>query len=287
VIKAILILIDGCRGDALEQASTPTIDEMIDSGAHTFQAHTVTPSFTLPVHFSIFTSLSPLDHGVLTNTGRPDPSPSAHSIIDVVKYHKKTTAAFYSWEHLRNLSVPGSLDYAFYINTAQRENGDLEIAEVAADILKAAQPDFCFVYLEWTDIAGHAYGWMSKQYMDAIERADRALGLIMKKLESSDLLGAYNIIVLSDHGGIGTHHEKEVPEVMSVPWIAVGPSIKQGYTIEEEISVLDTAPTLAGLLGLYSHHTWKGKKITEIFKEETPTIPFPRLYSAADQRNHV
>ncbi|MBC2712317.1 MAG: alkaline phosphatase family protein, partial [Desulfosarcina sp.] len=50
-MKTILVIIDGCRSDGLEQAKTPNIDHMIENGAHTMNARTVTPSITLPAHF--------------------------------------------------------------------------------------------------------------------------------------------------------------------------------------------------------------------------------------------
>ena len=115
-MKTILVIIDGCRSDGLELAKTPNIDHMIKNGAHTLNAQTVTPSITLPAHFSIFTSLPPIAHNVLTNTGSPNPSSTARSIIDVAKDFGKKTTAFYSWEYFRNLSVPGSLDYSHFIN---------------------------------------------------------------------------------------------------------------------------------------------------------------------------
>ncbi len=145
-MKTILMIIDGCRTDGLEQAITPNIDYMIKNGAHTLNASTVTPSITLPVHFSIFTSLKPIHHNVLTNTGYPTPSSEARSIIDVAKDFGKKTAAFYSWEHFRNLSSPGSLDHSHLIKSSSVENCDIKIAQAAADHLNSSCPDFCFVY---------------------------------------------------------------------------------------------------------------------------------------------
>ena len=72
---------------------------------------TVSPSLTLPAHFSIFTSLPPYSHGVMTNTAAPDMSGAAQSLFAHIKTLGGTTAAFYSWDHLRNLAFPGQVDY--------------------------------------------------------------------------------------------------------------------------------------------------------------------------------
>jgi len=264
--KTILVIIDGCRSDGLEQAKTPNIDYMIEDGAHTLNAQTVTPSVTLPVHFSIFTSLSPIAHNVLTNSGSPNLSSTARSIIDVAKDFGKKTAAFYSWEHFRNLLAPGSLDHLHFINSGSMENRDIEVAQAGAGCLNSYCPDFFFIYLEGTDIAGHKSGFMSVEYLDAIETADSALGIILNAVERATPSDSYSIILHSDHGGIDHHHTENTPEVMTVPWIAIGPGIKQKYIITNKVSIIDTAPTLAGLMNIPAHHTWQGQAMSEIFK---------------------
>jgi len=230
-MKTILVIIDGCRSDGSQQAATPNIDYMIENGSHTLNARTVNPSITLPVHFSIFTSLNPISHNVLTNTGSPSPSSGARSIIDVAKDFGKKTAAFYSWEHFRNLSSLGSLDHSHLINSSSVENCDIEMARDAADYLISSNPDFCFVYFEGTDLAGHEAGWTSNEYLDAIEMADTVLGIILEKLKREGLPDCYNIILHSDHGGVDRHHMENTQEVMTVPWSAFDPGVKSKHKI--------------------------------------------------------
>ena len=286
--KTILIIIDGCRSDALEQAKTPNIDYMIENGAHTLNARTVTPSITLPAHFSIFTSLPPIAHNVLTNTGSPSPSSTARSIIDVVKDFGKKTAAFYSWEYFRNLSMPGSLDYSQFINSGSVESRDIEVAQAAAGYLRSSSPDFCFVYFEGTDIAGHRSGFMSVPYLDAIETADTALGIILNELERANLSDSYSIILHSDHGGINNHHLENTPEVMTIPWVAVGSGVRQKHIITDKVNIIDTAPTLAGLMNIPVHHTWQGRAISEIFKpNDLEIMQFDFLPSELDKSSFI
>ena len=288
MMKIILVIIDGCRSDGLEQAKTPNIDHMIENGTHTLNARTVTPSITLPVHFSIFTSLPPMAHNVLTNTGSPNPSSTARSIIDVAKDFGKKTAAFYSWEYFRNLSAPGSLDHSYYINSGSAENLDLEVAQAAAGYLNSCWPDFCFIYLEGTDIAGHRSGFMSMEYLDAIETADTALGIILNELKRTNLSDCYNIILHSDHGGINHHHTENMPEVMTIPWIAVGPEVRQKHIISDKVNIVDTAPTIASLMDIPAHHTWQGRAVSEIFKTSIfETVQSAFLLSESDGRSFV
>ena len=51
--KAILILADGMRPDALEACGNPYAMELYARSAHTMQARTVMPSVTLPCHMSL------------------------------------------------------------------------------------------------------------------------------------------------------------------------------------------------------------------------------------------
>ncbi|MCP4109665.1 MAG: hypothetical protein GY749_29780 [Desulfobacteraceae bacterium] len=175
--KVILFIIDVCRTDALDIASTPYIDALTERGSHTFSATTVTPPLTLPIHFSIFTSLKPMSHGIITNVAQCCP-PVAWRIMDLAKYNGKTTAAFHSWDQLHNLWRPRSADYILCMNPGEDPEHDLNIAEAARSYISLNQPDFCFIYLERTDKIGHEHGFMSDAYISEIEKTDRAVGIV-------------------------------------------------------------------------------------------------------------
>jgi arylsulfatase A-like enzyme len=52
---------------------------------------------------------------------------------------------------------------------------------------------------------------------------------------------------------------------MTIPWLAVGPGIRAGHAIQSPVSLLDTAPTIARLLGLTASNQWEGRCVDEIF----------------------
>jgi arylsulfatase A-like enzyme len=52
---------------------------------------------------------------------------------------------------------------------------------------------------------------------------------------------------------------------MNIPWIAVGPTVKPGYTIQRAVSLIDTTPTLARMLGIAPHEEWEGTCVDELF----------------------
>lgn len=229
------------------------------------EALTVEPTITLPAHFSLFTSLAPQDHNVTTNSGSPQPSSTARSLMEVVKYNRLTTAASYSWELLRNLSPPYALDASFYLDTDEKAYGDADIMDAAIQMVKRQYPDFCFIYLEGVDQAGHAFGWMSEPYLAAVQKADQAIGMLLEALAENGLNEAYTIMVQSDHGGDGHHHLQPVENVIFIPWLVAGEGIRTGHRIQSPVSIIDTAPTVARLLGILPHYTWKGHAPDEIF----------------------
>ena len=271
-MRVTLVIIDGCRPDVLQEVQTPNIDELIRLGASTLEAQTVSPSITLPVHFSIFTSLKPIDHGVLTNTGRPDRYSHPFNIFCLAKSQGWNTAFFTNWEFLRELTPPGFLNCSVHLDNSTDPQGDLEVAEAASGYLAKRPDGLAFVYLGCLDQAGHDFGFESDDYRRRLETADQAFGLVLETLRVHETVP--NIILLSDHGGHGNHHSEARPENLTVPWIAAGAGVRRGWTLTSRVSVLDTAPTLAEFMGLPVHPLWLGRPVEEIWAEplECPSV---------------
>lgn len=261
--KVVLLIIDGCRCDAVQQAATPNIDYLINHGAYTLDAKTVRPSVTLPVHFSIFTSTSPDRHGVTSNECRFAHTP-ANGIMKLAKDCGKTTAAFYNWSGLRPLFSPNYIDYALFLRNSRQVGGDKEIAKAAADHIAFHAPDLCVVYLGGLDEVGHHAGFMSATYLHCLETADLAVGMILEAVSGHGPDSEYDLVLLSDHGGLGKTHDEDQPQNLTVPWMAAGPNIRQGLAIHSPVSILDTAPTVAHLLGITPPSTWQGRVIRDI-----------------------
>ena len=255
----LFVMIDGLRPDAIAACNCPTLKGLMARGASTLGASSVMPSITLPCHTSIFHSVPPTRHGVTTNDWQPMARPLP-GLMDLAKAAGKRCAAIYNWEPLRNLSQPLSLDYAWYRDLSYFEHGDDLTADAAIRDLVEVQPDFAFVYFGTVDTTGHRFGWMSAEYLRQVERVDRQLGRLLAALPEG-----YHVLVQADHGGHERNHGTEMAEDMTIPWIVVGPSIRQGYTIPSKVSLLDTAPTLARILGVNTHRDWEGKCVDEVF----------------------
>ncbi len=261
---AVIIVFDGCRPDGLAQAATPHVDSLWQRGAYTWAAQSVVPSYTLPTHTTMFRSVPPDRHGVLSNTFNPAAC-AYPSILDVAHAAGLHTAMFYSWGELRDLASPGSLEFSYLRAPRPDEDIDAHLASVAADYLVRERPDLTFLYLQQSDIAGHDAGWMSRPYLDAIEAMDRALGLLLARLESAGLREQITFLLLADHGGQGRTHDGSAPEDTLIPWIISGPAIRRGHALRQAVHLADTAATLAHALGLSAPATWEGRPVREAF----------------------
>jgi arylsulfatase A-like enzyme len=259
----VFVMIDGLRPDAVAAAQCPHLKGLIARGAATLSARSSFPPVTLPCHTSIFHSVPSTRHGIVSNDWLPMSRPLP-GLFELVKAAGLRSAAFYNWEQLRDVSRPGSLSYSYYCDTALDPEGDMVTVEQAIRALATGHYDFAFVYLGNVDIAGHAQGWMSEGYLAQAERADRALGALLAALPAD---GA--VLVQADHGGHDFMHGEDILEDMTIPWIVAGPGVRRGYTIRGAVSLLDTAPTLARLLGIAPHAEWEGRCIEEIFDPGT------------------
>ena len=258
-MPVVFILIDGLRPDAIAAERCPRLVALRDRGASTMRASSVMPSITLPCHTSIFHSVPPTRHGITTNDWQPMARPLP-GLFDLARAAGKRCAFVYNWEQLRDLGRPGSLELSVFRNSAYQPDGDQIVAEEAARALAGGGFDFAFVYLGTVDTAGHYYGWMSGGYLAQLANVDAALGHLLDSLPAETV-----VLLQSDHGGHERTHGTDLPEDMTIPWLAAGPGIRQGHTIHAPVSLLDTAPTLARLLGLAPHREWEGRCVEEIF----------------------
>jgi predicted AlkP superfamily pyrophosphatase or phosphodiesterase len=259
-MTVVFFLIDGLRPDAIDAARCARLRALRARAAATMRARSVMPSVTLPCHTSIFHSVPPARHGITSNLWNPMARPLP-GLFDLAHAAGKRTAFFYNWEELRDLGRPGSLDLAYFRNTSHQPDGDQLMADETARVFAAGLPDFTFVYFGTVDTAGHHYGWMTEGYLDQLAIVDAALGTVLDALPHDA-----TVLLQSDHGGHERNHGTESPEDMTIPWLVAGPGIRQGYAIDAPVSLLDTAPTIARLLGLAPHHEWEGRCVEEIFE---------------------
>ena len=253
--KVILVLVDGMRPDAIAQCGNPYADKFVKDSTYCLTARTVMPSVTLPCHMSLFHSVDPERHGVVTNTYTPQVRP-VEGLFERLDAADKKCAFFYTWEELRDLSRPDHLDCLMLVNQHKRTGTDAEITRRAVEYINAELPDFMFLYLGETDeVGGHSKGWMSETYMGCVANAFECV----KKLRES-IPAEYNIILLADHGGHDRCHGTEAAEDMTIPIIMNGPAFEPGKVLDKA-SIKDVAPTITKLMGARNAREWEGESL--------------------------
>lgn len=253
-MKILLVLCDGMRPDAIE--GHKAVAYLKENGTYCMDAQTVMPSVTLPCHMSLFHSTDPARHGITTNMYVPQVRPVS-GLFEQLKLSGKKCAMFYSWEELRDIARPDNIALSEYISQhiCGLEKAVRTSYNNAKTKLKNSDIDFAFLYLGWSDEAGHDAGWMSNEYMHAVSESCNMLGGLIEELSDE-----YAIIFTADHGGHDRMHGTELPEDMTIPIFFLGEPFKRGKEMKN-LNIKDIAPTIASLLGAEIPKEWEGRSI--------------------------
>jgi len=261
--KLLCVIVDGLRAETLACAHVPCFDALAREGVLSLHLQPARPGLTLPTLVSLLTSLPPEEHGVLCNSAAARVSPHAVSLFSLLRYRHQTSAAFYSHDRLRLLFPPGSLQTGLLINSQAIRNVDRELAEQAARHLQREKPDCCLLYLEGANIAATHFGLETDAYLESVEQADRALGLLLEHLTVVGLRRDYVTMVL---GCGATDRPRAETTEPCLPLLLSGPGLRKGQTLDRRpLSLLDLAPTMAALLGVAPHPDWHGRVLAEAF----------------------
>jgi len=249
--KVLLILADGMRPDAL--TGIPFVEQLLARSAYTMCAQTVFPSVTLPCHMSLFHSVDPQRHGTTTNVYMPQVRP-VNGICEQLTLAKKSSAFFFEWHDLRDLTRPGSLMHSFFYNNKDKQKVPPITAGAAIRYLTEEEPDFAFLYFELPDHVGHysESGWMGPEYMQAVRTVWEQIERVMAAVGD-----AYTVLITADHGGHDRTHGTEMPEDLTIPVICHGTMFQPGE-FTRAVSIKDLAPTIVKILGAEPAEEWEG-----------------------------
>ena len=258
--RVVIFSVDGLRPDALLQAGAPVIMGLAARGAYTWQAQTIMPSTTLPSHASMLSGFMPSAHGITWDDYRPErgliPVPT---VFTAARAAGLRTVLVAGKEKFRQLDVPGMIQRFDLCASDDQEVATRAVGEALAGF------DLMFVHFPQTDLAGHAQGWMSSAYLDAVANADRAVGRVLSVLPEGT-----TVIVTADHGGHDWGHGTTQAADMRIPWIVAGPHIP-ARALTRSIVTTDTAATAAWVLGLSLSGGATGRPVLDAFDVATVT----------------
>jgi len=190
---------------------TPTINRL--ESVHGTVIHSVMKSVT-PVNFAtMLTGVSPKTHGI---TDR------AMSLKHETTFDVMRAAGMRSATAARALSSLGILISPHSDKPGiSKSNLDTEVTEIAVSRLRDGY-NLLWVQLLDVDDAGHKFGPLSEEGMEAVARADGYLKTILEAAEEN----GYSVIVLADHGQHDSDdeahkgtHGTDIPEDIEVPFL--------------------------------------------------------------------
>jgi hypothetical protein len=259
-----MLLVDGLRPDAVRPDLAPSLHGLAQDYTHAPHAFTVRPSATVAAMLSLTTGLGPETHqlvepglGTLRRLGtlRPVPRELAARRLPTVAVAGEITA----------LEVPvarvltSAAGLSRFVSTAGPAR---HVAAAALGRLRFMPDGLMMVYVNDCDRAGHASGWMSEPYLEAVREIDAAVGQLRACVADSLL------IVLADHGGGGVapkDHDAPHPTNDRIPLVLAGPRIRRRHVLRQPASLLDVPPTLLWSLGVEIPPEYEGRVLYDAF----------------------
>lgn len=239
---------------------------LIDEGSATFNARTdYSHTVTLPNHTCMMTgrpTLQPagqpttVHHGYTSNS-TPGPLDTLHntgntavpyiaSVFDVAHDHGLSTGLFASKSKFILFDRSYDATYGAPDFTGPDDGADkIDVYHEASSgspsnaapmhavfmaQLAVAPPHYSFVHYRDPDSAGHASGWGSTSWNNAVQATDGYLGDILDFIDANPgLMGRTVVIVTADHGGYGTNHSVATDaRDFTIPFFAWGTDVPAG-----------------------------------------------------------
>jgi Type I phosphodiesterase / nucleotide pyrophosphatase len=262
--RVTVILVDGLRPDVVTTGLMPSLGALGRDYARATNARTIRPSATVAALASLATGVAPETHGLV------DPGlgflrrlgglvPLARRLRDA---GLGTTVVMSELPRCARPVVATLVAFAGVGRLLGSSDGPRATAETAAALLGRPEPGLLFVYFPECDRAGHAHGWMSRQYLDAAAAVDAAIARITEAATGGVL------IVTSDHGGGGVRsHDHDEPHPINewIPLTIAGPDVRRGAVLAAPVSLLDIPPTILWHLGVAVPPSYEGRVLREAF----------------------
>jgi len=274
VRRLVIILADGLRPDAVSPSVMPSLDALGRVYTLARRARTVRPSATVAALASLATGVGPDTHRliepgfafvprlrsirpvsrVLARAGFPTDIVTA----DLGPAALPVTWALASTAGVRRLVAKGTRAW--------------ETAAAAQRLLSQREDGLLFVYLPDCDRAGHAYGWMSEEYLEAAGQVDAGVGLLSGWTDDAVF------IITADHGGGGVTanaHDQPHPVNDHIPLIVAGPGVTRRHQLTRPISLLDIPATVLWWFGIPVPGGYEGRPLAEAFAQVSTPAPVP------------
>lgn len=239
--KILLVGIDGLiLRTALDSGRAPMLSALKDSGHFTELTMDV-PTLSGPGWSTLLTGSTHLQHAVTDNLFNGHALLNRPDLLSRAFYQDQSTTTFAAagWPPLVD---PSGIGPVIHERREQQRAGqhrviardgetygyrriDAEIADAAVYAVTMAGPDVNFVYFCDADEAGHMYGVVGEQYLEAIARIDAYLALLHAAVSKRVEMHGENwlMVLTTDHGHVDEGgHGNDSPQERASFVIAVG-----------------------------------------------------------------
>ena len=314
--SVIVICVDTLRADHLttygcRRPITPRIDALLAGGVVMEKARTPVP-LTTPAVASVLTSLHPHRHGSTRNGVPVYPGlTTLPGLLAVQGY--QTAAVISNWtlrDHLSNLGA----SFQTYLEAFDRKRWRwLFKSEGSARLVNSTalqwvdgprdprRPFFLWVhyiephapyrfhgaYAEQAGISDGGPADAARRYATEVAFVDARLGELLDGLEARGLIEGNLVVLLSDHGeslgehSVWGHGQVCYEEGLRVPLGFVLPgAIPSGGQVRAQVTLLDVAPTILGLLGLDPPSSMEGRNLSDVCAGRRELGEAPCCYQA-------
>ena len=212
----LLVSFDGFRHDYAEKYNLPNFKQLAKEGATTEMMLSSFPSKTFPNHYSIITGMYAGNHGLVDNKFYVKEKNAFYAIGDRAKVEDASYYKGYPlWQWLQKHGMKTASYFwvgseapiqgefpTYYYKYKESIPNEERIEQVIRwfQMPKNERPRFITLYFSFVDTEGHNSGPNSEKLKEAVQEADRLLGILMEKLKKIHL--PINTIVVSDHGMI-------------------------------------------------------------------------------------
>ncbi|XP_015571797.1 venom phosphodiesterase 2 [Ricinus communis] len=295
----LLISSDGFRFGYQFKTPTPNIHRLINNGT---EAETglvpVFPTLTFPNHYSIVTGLYPAYHGIINNHF-VDPNTGEHFTMGshepkwwlgeplwetVANHGLKAATYFWPGSEVHKGSWDCPEDFCMFYNGSVPFEERVDKILSYFDLPSNEIPVFMTLYFEDPDHQGHQVGPDDPEITEAVGRIDRMIGRLIDGLEKRGVFEDVNIIMVGDHGMVGTCDQKLIFLDNLASWIKIPADWVQSYTpllaIRPPSGVAPSDVVAKMNEGLQSGKVQNGKHLKVYLKEDLPS----RLHYVASDR---
>lgn len=290
--KPVVLLIssDGFRFGYQYKAPLPHIRRLFANGTSAAEGLIpVFPTLTFPNHYSIVTGLYPSSHGIINNYF---PDPISGDYFTMKNHDPKWWLGEPLWA---TAAAQGVLSATFFWPGSEvtkgswncpdkycrHYNGSVPFEERVDTILgyfdlpPNQMPQFMTLYFEDPDHQGHQVGPDDPSITDAVVHIDEMLGRLIAGLEARGMFEDVNIILVGDHGMVGTCDRKLVFLEELAPWIELKSdwvlSVTPLLAIRPPDGVSPAEVVAKMNEGLGSGKVKNGEYLKMYLKEELPT----------------